>query len=187
MFSLQFQHLEYFLSLSFKSKLVVRNFPRYNSNCRNFLRVAGSSGKSVVATLTEQILPSLESEIKETHLFIMTQHDLRRCSPSQRFNHLMAPHPLIMISRQPSLRLIILIIFPNMIHIRSENPRATLKLINLHDTQSRRMSRGMSQRNPLGDFKNWSRPGLPVDVELEIMAEVDAQVGFGGYGVEGVF
>lgn len=117
----------------------------------------------------------------------MPQHHLRIRPLRQRPNHLMAPTPRIMIPRQPPLLQPHLPILPNMILIGRKNPRPTLIHIDLQNRQPRRMSRTMSDRQPLRNLQAIAMPRLPIDVELEIVGHVDAEVGFGGDAVEGGF
>jgi hypothetical protein len=73
----------------------------------------------------------------------MPQNDLRRRPPRQHMNHLIAPHPIIMIPSQPALRMRILIILPHVILIRHEDPRPAIR----HDLQEAKPQR-RAQRKP---------------------------------------
>jgi len=74
-----------------------------------------------------------------------------------------------------------------MILITREDPGPAVLQIELQDTQPRRMARGMVQIQALSDLDVRAVERHPVDVEGEVVREIDAEIGFCGDAVEGVF
>lgn len=117
----------------------------------------------------------------------MPQHHFPPRPPHQPLNLLMAPHPTIVIPRQPPLRHIILKVLLHMVLIARENPRPAVLHINLQDAQPRRMPRGMMDVQARRNLVVAAVERHPADVEGHVVRQVDARVGTGGDGVEGVF
>jgi hypothetical protein len=69
----------------------------------------------------------------------MTQHHLPLRPLRQSLDHLMTPAPTLMVSREPTLWHVILIVLFHVILITREYPRAALFQIDLHYCQSRRV------------------------------------------------
>ena len=74
-----------------------------------------------------------------------------------------------------------------MVLIARENPTPGLGKVDLHDAQAGRVPRRVMQVYALRDLEVRAVEGHPVEIEGEVVREVDAEVGFGGDGVEGVF
>lgn len=105
----------------------------------------------------------------------------------QRLDHLVARDPIIMITRQPPLRHIALEVLLDVVLIRREDPRSTVLKVDLHNAESRRVAWSVTEIDALCDLEEVAMEGFPVEVKPEVFGEVDADVGFGGDGVVGVF
>lgn len=73
-----------------------------------------------------------------------------------------------------------------MILIRREDPRPTLQHIDLQDAHTD-VWPGVCREISPGDLQEVTREGLPVDVEMQVVREIDAEVDFGGDAEESVF
>lgn len=120
-------------------------------------------------------------------IMTMPQHHLRPRPPRQPLDHLMTPAPRLVVPSQPPLRDIVLPILLHMVLIARENPTPGLGKVDLHDAQAGRVPRRVMQVYALRDLEVRAVEGHPVEIEGEVVREVDAEVGFGGDGVEGVF
>jgi hypothetical protein len=67
--------------------------------------------------------------------------------------------------------------------IRGKDPCSRLRQVDLHDAQARRMSWSMTKIDTRSNFKIRSVECLPVEVKAQILGQVHANVGFGGYRV----
>ena len=70
---------------------------------------------------------------------------------------LITPNPIVMISRQPALRVRILIVFSDMVLVCGEDPGAALREVNLQDGEPGGMAWCVSQHQPLGDLNKFSK------------------------------
>lgn len=92
----------------------------------------------------------------------MPKHHPRARLLLQRANHLMTPNPIIMIPRQPTLRLIGPEILPHMILIRSADPGTRFRHVDLHDTEPGRVAGTVYHVYAWGDLEERAVEGLPV-------------------------
>ena len=83
----------------------------------------------------------------------MSQNHLCLRAPGQHVDHLVAPHPIIMIARQPALRMALLVILPDVILVRRKDPRARLRHVDLQDAEARRVARRMVHDQTLRDLE----------------------------------
>ena len=91
-----------------------------------------------------------------------------------------------MISRQPPLWMAVLIVLPDMILIRCEDPGTGLGHIDLQNTQTRSMARSMTDLQSLSNLQEAARECLPVDLEVEVVRQIDAKIRLGSHAIEGV-
>ena len=106
----------------------------------------------------------------------VSKDDLRIRPFRKHVDHLVAAMPIIMVSRQPSLNGIVVVVVGHMVHVRGEDPRATLRHIDLHDAQSWRMAWCMADVDPLSQLEEFTVEGLPVDVEGQVVWQVHAKI-----------
>ena len=91
-----------------------------------------------------------------------------------------------MISRQPSLWMAVLIVLPDVILIRREDPSTGFGHIDLQNAQTRSMTRSMADLQSLSNLQETTRERLPIDFEVEVVGKIDAEIGLGGHAIEGV-
>ncbi len=103
----------------------------------------------------------------------MSKNHLRIRLPLQRLNHLMTPNPIIMIPRQPPLRLIRPEILSHMILIRRTEPSPRIGHVDLHHTESGGVAWGMDHVDPCRELEVGAGERLPVLFEGEVFGEVD--------------
>ena len=106
----------------------------------------------------------------------MSKDDLRIRPFRKHMDHLVAALPIIMVACQPSLNGVVVVVVGHMVHIRGEDPRATVRHIDLHDAQSWRMAWCMADIDSLSQLEKFTVKGLPIDVESQIVWQVDAKV-----------
>ena len=92
---------------------------------------------------------------------------------SQRFDHLVACHPVIVISSQPALRNVAFIIFLHMILISRKDPGAAIFEVDLHDAEAGCVSRRMAKIDSRCNLQKWSVKRLPVEIEAQILWQID--------------
>ena len=109
-------------------------------------------------------------------LLTVSKDDLGIRPFGKHVDHLVAAMPIIMVSCQPSLNGIVVVVVRHMVHIRGEDPRATVRHIDLHDAQSWCMARCMADVDALSQLEEFAVEGLPVDVESQVVWQVHAQV-----------
>ena len=103
--------------------------------------------KSVKSPLDPVFLPSA------SYLLVMPQDDLCLRAPCKHLNHLVASHPVVMVSGQPALRMTILIVLPDMVLIGGKDPCPGLGQVDLQDAETRGVARRMAQGEALGDLE----------------------------------
>ena len=83
----------------------------------------------------------------------MPHNHLSLRPPRQHMNHLIAPHPIVMIPRQPALRMAGLVVLPYVILIAREDPGPGLEQVHLQDAEAGGVPRRMANREALCDFE----------------------------------
>ena len=116
----------------------------------------------------------------------MAKYQFRVRPLREHMDHLVRPDPVIMVSCQPSLRMGGLIILVDVVLIRGEDPGAALRHVNLHDTEPRSVPRSMSDVDARSQLQEFAAKGLPIQVKLQAVREVDAKIRAGRYGIESV-
>lgn len=116
----------------------------------------------------------------------MSKHHLCMSSPLHHVNLLTTPDPVIVISGQPTLRCRVPIVFLDMVLIAGENPRPTVVEVDLHDTQTWRMTRGVVNIDAWGDLQILTRESSPIQIQSHIFRKVYTQVRLCGDAEKGV-
>ncbi|GAO50598.1 hypothetical protein G7K_4722-t1 [Saitoella complicata NRRL Y-17804] len=125
------------------------------------------------------------------HRLVMPKHHSRVVHPLQPPTHLQTAKPCIVIPRQPTMRMSILIVLLDMELITRQQKRSRVRQVELHDTETG----GVAWRVVDGDtgeevdstVRAGGLEGLPVEVEVEVVVEVNAVIGFRRDGPESVF
>lgn len=73
----------------------------------------------------------------------MSQNNLRICPLGKHMNHLIGPDPIIVISRQPALRVRVLVILSYVVLIGGEDPRPAFEHVDLQDAEAWRVAGSM--------------------------------------------
>lgn len=125
------------------------------------------------------------------------------CSLLQHVNHLVATTPVVMVSSKPALWNAVMevlihvvptrqsaykqqkrYIFESRVHVRCENPSATVVEIQLHDTQARSMAWRVMKVDPRCQLQEVATEGLPVEIKSQVMRQIHPEVILGGNRVE---
>ena len=79
----------------------------------------------------------------------MAIHQRRLEKPLQPINHRRAPHPIIMVSSQPPLRLLRHVVLFHVVLVRGEDEGAVFFEVDLHNAQAGCVARRMMQGDAL--------------------------------------
>ena len=118
---------------------------------------------------------------------IMPKDQLRARHLDNTLDHLVRAHPIIMVPRQPALRHILLVVGLDVVLVGREEPGAALRQVEQHARQPRRVAGHVLHGDALGELPRVAVEGLPVEVHVQVLRDVDAEVSLGEDGVEGVF
>jgi hypothetical protein len=111
-----------------------------------------------------------------------------QCVPAMPENHfrlgtllqhmylLIAPHPVVMISSQPPLRHTLIIVLVDVVHVSGKYPSSRFREINLHDAETRCVTRRMMHIDARSDLQEISRKGLPVQVKAHVFGQVNPEI-----------
>jgi len=115
----------------------------------------------------------------------MTWDNLTFGGSLQVLQSLGALEPCWMVSGQPSLWDTVTPILNDVAMITDEKESSAVRHIDLHPNQAISVARQMMQSDALAEVEIPLVEGLPVEAQLQIMLEVNADVGSGRYRPEG--
>lgn len=119
-------------------------------------------------------------------LLVVAKNQFCVRSLRQHMNHLVRTDPVVMISCQPSLRVRGLVVLVDVVLIRGKDPGATLRHVDLHDTEPWSVPGSVSDVNAWTQLKEIAAERLPIQVKLQVVREVDATITASRYGIKSV-
>lgn len=108
-----------------------------------------------------------------THLRTMAKQNLRPRPLMQQFYHLVTPDPIVVVPSQPTLRMTVLVVLADVVHVRGEDPGAAVVQVDDQDAQPGGVAGSVSDVEARRDLEEVAVEGLPIEVEAEIVGKVD--------------
>jgi len=68
----------------------------------------------------------------------------------------------------------VLVVLANVVLIRGEDPCSRIEHVDLENCEAGGVAGGVAEGEALEEFDGVASPGLPVDLEVEVVGEVDA-------------